>query len=215
MKRILISQRVDVIESYSERRDALDQRWSELLWEAGCLGLPVPNHRRALTELLKVLPIDGILLTGGNSPVEYGGLAQERDETDELLISFAVSNNTPLLGVCRGMQSIVLYFGGTLRKVKEHVAVRHEIIINNNLHRSSTRNVNSYHEYSPDKLPDALTIFAQSMDDEIEYLRHKNLPIAGIMWHPEREIPFMPDDIELFNIFVQGTSYESNNTCSG
>ena len=195
MKRVLISQRVDVIESYRERRDALDQRWAELLWEAGCIGLPVPNHSPTLKALLKLFPVDGILLTGGNTHVKYGGAAPERDEVEELLISYSIRSNTPLLGVCRGMQSVVLYFGGTLHKVEGHVAVRHDL--------STGRSVNSYHEYTPNILPDELTALAQTEDKKIEYIVHKKLPIAGIMWHPEREPSFVPADIELIqNLFA-------------
>ena len=189
MKRILISQRVDVIDSYKERRDALDQRWAELLLKAGCIAIPVSNHGPALTELLKSMPIDGILLSGGNSPAAYGGCAPERDNTDGLLISFAANNGKPLLGVCRGMQSIVLSFGGALRKVEGHTASRHDLDIN--------RNVNSYHEYAPDRMPDNFTVLSKAKDGEVEYIRHKKLPIAGIMWHPERETPFVQEDIEL------------------
>ena len=190
MKRILVSQRVDVVESYMERRDALDQKWAELLWEAGCVGLPVPNHAPMLAEILKSLTVDGILLTGGNTPADYGGAAPERDTVDKLLISHAVNNKIPLLGVCRGMQSVVLYFGGTLHTVEEHIAVRHDISI--------SRNVNSYHKYAPAKLPEDLIIVAQAIDNEIEYIKHKKLPISGIMWHPERESPFALEDIEIF-----------------
>ena len=189
MKRILLSQRVDVIESYQERRDALDQRWAQLLWESGCIALPVFNYGPMLDGLLKTMPVDGILLSGGNTPAAYGGSAPERDATDEFLISHALKNNMPLLGVCRGMQSIVIYFGGTLRKVEGHIAARHDVDIN--------RNVNSYHEFAPDALPDDLLALAYAADGEIEYIRHKKLPIMGIMWHPERDACFAPEDIEL------------------
>ena len=190
-KRILISQRVDIVDSYNERRDALDQKWAELLWEAGCAALPVPNHSRALSELLETLPVDGILLSGGNSPADYGGFAAERDETDRLLISFAAGSNIPLLGVCRGMQSVVLYFGGSLKKTEGHAAVRHVINF------GKTRCVNSYHDYAPDLLSNDLSVLALSECGEIEGIRHRNLPIMGIMWHPERESPFDLEDVAL------------------
>ena len=189
MKRIIISQRVDLIESYNERRDALDQRWAEFLWEAGCVGIPVFNHAPSLTELLESIQADGILLSGGNSPASYGGSAPERDDTDEMLISHALKNNKPLLGVCRGMQSIVLHYGGTLRKVEGHVAVRHDL--------DTKRNVNSYHGYAPDLIPGELTVLAKTADGAVEYIKHKTLPVTGIMWHPERESPFAPEDLEL------------------
>jgi len=196
MKKILVSQRVDVIESYNERRDALDQNWARFLYEAGIIGLPVFNHNETIKELLPSFQINGILLTGGNSHANYGGTAPERDNTDNLLISYAIENKIPLLGVCRGMQSIVIYFQGVLHKVSGHIAVRHDIDIN--------RNVNSYHEYSALSLPDSLEVISKSKDGEIEYIKHKEYSLTGIMWHPERENPFNKDDIFLFKTIFGG-----------
>ena len=193
MKRIIVSQRVDTIESYLEQRDALDQRWAEFLWEAGYLGIPVPNHMLTLAEIIKSIPIDGILLTGGNTPEAYGGNAPERDASDKFLISYAANSGKPLLGVCRGMQSILLYFGGSLRKVEGHIALRHTIVPES----GDSRFVNSYHEYAPNTLPDAFLPGAYTMDKVVEHIFHKTLPITGIMWHPEREKPFVKEDVNL------------------
>jgi putative glutamine amidotransferase len=190
MKRIFVSQRVDIHSDYGERRDALDQKWSELLYELNCICIPVPNHAGTVVKMLDVMHPDGILLTGGNNPIKYGGNAPERDNTDSILISFAVDNNIPLLGVCRGMQSIVIYFGGTLDNVNGHIAVRHTL--------DNRREVNSFHSYSPASLSDFLVPLAHSDDGKIESIKHKTLPIMGIMWHPEREPVFQPEDMNIF-----------------
>lgn len=50
-KIVLVSQRVDVVASYGERRDALDQRWAEFLAGLGYLAVPVPNHPAAAAAL--------------------------------------------------------------------------------------------------------------------------------------------------------------------
>lgn len=189
MKCIFVSQRVDVHPDYGERRDALDQQWSRLLWKLGYLCVPVPNDARIVSEMLKSTPSDGMLLSGGNSHVKYGGTAPERDAVDELLISHAMYNTIPLLGVCRGMQSIVLHFGGSLKMVAGHVATRHLL--------DCGREVNSYHEYSPEMLPDILSIEAKAEDGKVEWIMHKSSPICGIMWHPEREASLEADDAEL------------------
>ncbi|GHU39665.1 glutamine amidotransferase [Spirochaetia bacterium] len=191
-KIIFTSQRVDIIKDYNERRDALDQKCARFLWETGCISFPVPNHANSANFLLHNYTPAGILLTGGNNPVPYNGDAPERDEVDSLLIQYAVSNKIPLAGVCRGMQSLVLYFGGTLKKVKGHIAVKHQI------NGEITREVNSYHSLSADSIPREFTVLAHSGDGEIESIRHNTLPITGIMWHPERDDPFSKLDIELF-----------------
>jgi len=191
MKTIFISQRVDVISEYNEKRDALDQKWTELMLAAGCVLVPVQNDIKMLKNLHVLHNPDGIILSGGNSPVQYGGDAPERDITDTYLLNYATENGIPLLGVCRGMQSIILHFGGTLKKVDDHIAIRHNINGELNL------DVNSFHSLAADSVPECIEVTAKSDDDIVEAVRHKDLPIIGIMWHPEREQPYIGKDLEL------------------
>lgn len=192
MKRILVTQRVDIIAECGERRDALDQRWAPFLREIGAFPLLALNDRASVLEILKAAPPEGILLGGGNSPVRYGGSAPERDEIDVLLLDYAVTHKIPLIGVCRGMQSTVLYFGGSLRRTDSHIAVRHRIS------GWTNRMTNSYHGLSPDLVPPCLEITAYAEDGIVESVKHSSLPIVAIMWHPEREGRFNKDDIKLF-----------------
>ena len=85
MKRIAVTQRVDMISSHEERRDALDQRWIPFLQTINLLPILVPNNIPYVQQLIGDKSIDGILLTGGNSLVKYGGDAPERDEIEKLL----------------------------------------------------------------------------------------------------------------------------------
>jgi len=190
-KIIYVSQWVDVHDGYGERRDAMDQRWVEWLWQAGFLAVPVPNHCKSVEALITQRLPGGILLTGGNNPKGYGGDAPERDSTDYVLIDCAVRHKIPLVGVCRGMQSIVLYFGGTLREVSGHTATRHAV------NEKIGRVVNSFHSLAVDRLPDVLSAVRGVDDGVIEFVTHNTLFIIGIMWHPEREKNFNTDDIEL------------------
>ena len=43
MKLLGITQRVDIANSYGERRDCLDQRWFELIYSLGLVPVPLPN----------------------------------------------------------------------------------------------------------------------------------------------------------------------------
>jgi len=123
LKKIFISQRVDIINN--ERRDSCSQEWNELAINCGFIPIFVPNNIKLVYSLLSFISPDGIILTGGNDLVEYNGNAPERDEVESLLIEYALINNLPLLGVCRGMQMILNYFNNKLVKVKNHVRTQH------------------------------------------------------------------------------------------
>lgn len=192
LKRILISQRVGLTK-YNERQDMLDQSWIKFLKIINTIPIPLPNHRATTVKILKMIPPNGILLTGGNTPVMYGGSAPERDEIDILLIDYAISNNIPLIGVCRGMESIALYFGGNLKKINNHVNKTH--LVNGFINRK----VNSFHHFAINKLPKCLETLSCSQDKEIEAIKHSSKFIFGIMWHPERERKFSKEDIDFFH----------------
>lgn len=51
--------------------------------------------------------------------VEYGGNAPERDAVDHKLIELCIKNNIPVYGFCRGMQSILDYFGENWKMLRD------------------------------------------------------------------------------------------------
>jgi putative glutamine amidotransferase len=68
--------------------------------------------------------VDALVLTGGGDvePARYGGAAEgsvdvdrARDDAEIALVRAAERSGTPVLGVCRGLQVLVVAFGGTLR----------------------------------------------------------------------------------------------------
>jgi len=142
MKLIAVSQRVDIHVTRNERRDALDQNWFSLLFKAGFLAVALPNNNRAVEELFKELPISGVIFTGGNDLLEYGGDAPERDEMEFLLLTYLIEQRIPVLGVCRGMQLMQSFWGIPLQKVSNQVLVKQEIKINHELEW-----VNSFHHW--------------------------------------------------------------------
>ena len=64
--------------------------------------------------------------------------------------------------------------------------------------------VNSYHSWGIDAngLAKDLDIIAVDNDGNIEAFEHKKKKLLGIMWHPEREIPFNKLDIQLIKRFL-------------
>ena len=133
---------------------------------------------------------DGFLLPGGYDidPKFYNernyassNIDNEMDLLDQKIILYAYQNKKPLLGICRGIQSINVFLGGTLKQhIRNHMDENHFIQIN---HQYIL--VNSFHHQSIDQLAPKLEAIGTSLDGEIEVIRHKELPIYGVQFHPE------------------------------
>lgn len=190
-KTVIYTQRVEIIEGYQERRDCADQNIPLFLEACGYLPVPVPNVISDLAILVETINPAGIVLTGGNSLVKYDGTAPERDETDYRLIEIALKKNIPLYGFCRGMQSVLDYFGCELENVQGHVAVRH--IVDGEWEHME---VNSYHNQACRELKEPLQAMARTEDGVVEAASYPEKNMIVTMWHPEREKPFKDTDIE-------------------
>ncbi|GBF74318.1 hypothetical protein PA598K_02656 [Paenibacillus sp. 598K] len=222
MRRIGVTLRVDVWGARGERRDAIDQRWVELLTACGCLPVLLPNHMRAVQSLVEQLPLHGFVLTGGGDLATYGGASPERDEVERWLLDYASAHVVPLLGVCRGMQAIQHRWGVPLAPVEGHVATRHLVCepdstaarssygnggqLRSNVAASPASAVprNSYHCYGARATVAELAVTAVAEDGVIEAVAHRRLPIRGIMWHPEREQPFAASDLRMIQLLFRG-----------
>ncbi len=143
---------------------------------------------------------DGIILTGSyihvnpslynqKEDIKYNFDYDKEDHFDYFLINYFHSNNKFIIGICRGIQILNVYFGGTLKqKISNHEKVKHYVKIYNNSFLKSIYNkdyiiVNSTHTQSIDKLADNFSICAISSDNTIEAISYKN--IYAIQWHPE------------------------------
>lgn len=197
MKVVAISQRVDLYPDRNETRDALDQRWITLLLVAGFIPVPVPNglykalpdgrcDHEPLDAWLAALKPAAFVLSGGNDI----GQCNARDLTEGWLLDYARMQQSPVLGICHGMQMLAHWAGTGLHPVHGHVGTRHY------LSGEIAGEVNSYHAFSLTACPDGFEVLAQSEDGEIEAIRHRSLPWEGWMWHPEREPNFSQHDIQ-------------------
>lgn len=201
MKRILASQRVDVVERYGERRDALDQQWTVLLETIGCILFPVPNTLDCIAEYIEAVNPGGILLTGGNDLTgipEGTNISPERDATESGLLDFAAKNAISVFGVCRGALMMNTYCGGKIVRISNHTGVRHKIRWEDIPSLQITER-NSFHNYGIlcNDLSADLSPIAFGEDNSVEAFCHNSLPWFAVMWHPEREFPFLPEDVLL------------------
>jgi N5-(cytidine 5'-diphosphoramidyl)-L-glutamine hydrolase len=206
--RIGLTQRADTVPGRAERRDALDQRWAARLGSAGYLSIPVPNRLDDPDAFVDELDLALLILTGGNDIDALDGArhsAPERDETERRLLAAAAGRGLPVLGVCRGLQSMVHHSGGRLRPITGHVAVPHpiELIAESRWPVRDGRVVNSFHDWAvdPDDIGPDFVPFALAPDGTVEAAYHRALPQVCVMWHPERD-PEDADDLDLIRALV-------------
>lgn len=204
-QRIGITQRVEVVAAYGERRDSLDQRWFVLFEQLGLVPVPIPNSLMDVADWCRAMALDGIVLSGGNDLAHLPGghnVAPERDVSEGALLDYARVECLPVLGVCRGMQAINHYLGGALVPVTGHSGSRHGVQVTDSARvftDYSGQTVNSYHnwELPADGLGTGLIREVITPEGGVEGYRHDTLPWLGIMWHPEREVPFNQRDFHL------------------
>ena len=132
---------------------------------------------------------------------------------DKAGISVAVikhfSGKVPLLGVCLGHQSVGAAFGGEIIKAGKLMhgktsEVRHDgKTLFKNLPNPFT--ATRYHSLVLNRktLPDCFEISAESDDNEIMGIRHKELPVEGVQFHPESILT--PNGKDLLKNFIENS----------
>lgn len=173
--------------------------WDEYSMKLSILPVIIPNKYLDVIKYFEKLDINGLILSGGNNitPSLYDASYDvndsflERDRTEMKLINYCLENDIPILGICRGMQIINVYFGGTLtQNIQNHVNKNHKINISKyHEYFGESHVVNSFHNFGiyKENLGNDIEVFAESNDGVIEGLYHKTRRVVGMQWHPERK----------------------------
>ncbi|QNJ93308.1 aminodeoxychorismate/anthranilate synthase component II [Mycolicibacterium fluoranthenivorans] len=127
---------------------------------------------------------DGILLSPGPGTPERAGASIP-------LVHAAAETGTPLLGVCLGHQAIGVAFGGTVDRAPELLHGKTSLVHHSNVGVlqglpdpfTATR----YHSLTilPETKPDVLEATGHTDSGVIMAVRHTELPIHGVQFHPE------------------------------
>ena len=186
---IAVSTRLSSAMYYEEKRDSISRDWINLFNNLSINNyILLPNiETNLITEYCNYHSVHGFLFTGGDDI----GKDRKRDKVEIAALNLAEKRSLKVLGICRGMQIISSFFGGTLKSIEGHMATRHKI------NDSSLRSVNSYHSYGIENLPECFKVIHRASDNSIESISHKLLPWNGCMWHPERDKLIHPMDIKM------------------
>ena len=165
--------------------DNYDSFTYNLVHLMGSLGAEMVVERNRETSVAAIMAMqpDGILLSPGPSRPENAGCMLD--------LIHAAAERIPMLGVCLGHQAIGHAFGAKVVSAKRIMHGKLSTIHHDG--KGVFQNVPQdfkavrYHSLALEEatLPDCLEITARSEDDEIMGVRHKELPIEGIQYHPE------------------------------
>jgi anthranilate synthase/aminodeoxychorismate synthase-like glutamine amidotransferase len=101
----------------------------------------------------------------------------------------ALGPTMPTLGVCLGHQAIVEAFGGTVGHAKALLHGKASTIAHDGLRvyagLPADVEVGRYHSLAALEVPAELTITSHTADGEVMGVRHVDLPIEGVQFHPE------------------------------
>ena len=165
-----------------------------LVWDG---GRDYVNYKAALSSvgLEAVVSADreeasrcaALLLPGG------GDIRGPLPGTESFLIDSFARSRRPILGICRGLQALNVHWGGTLRDIPGHQLPRGDLVHPTRAEGLMARllgeapAVTSCHHQAVNRLAPPLQAVQWSPDGVVEAAVHRQLPVLGVQWHPERQ----------------------------
>ncbi len=117
------------------------------------------------------------------------GPGRPRDAGSSIELVRALGAKTPTLGVCLGHQSIVESFGGRIAQARSLIHGKASTISHDSrgiyAGLPSRIDVGRYHSLAAFDVPEILHVTARTDDGEVMGVRHRELPIEGVQFHPE------------------------------
>lgn len=194
--------------------------------------LPCTQDKGIIKEY--VSRVDGLLFCGGEDvqPIYYGQATKKglgassplRDSFEWLLLEEGLAQDKSILGICRGLQLINIFYGGTLFQdlgQMDFTSIEHsilnapkytkchevEIYVNTHLYDMIQQGkiyVNTKHHQSIDALGERLIVSSKALDGVIEGIEDPNRKfMMAVQWHPEMMAEKEEIQRTIFNGFVK------------
>jgi anthranilate synthase component II len=173
-----MSLRILVVDNY-------DSFVYNLVQELGELGATPVVYRNDAIDVagIRAAQPDAILLSPGPGRPEEAGITLE--------VVTELAGQLPMLGVCLGHQAIAQAFGGVVVRAPAlmHGKTSEITHVGEGLFEGLPQPLvaTRYHSLvvTPDRVPEAFTVTATAPGGVIMGLRHRDLPLEGVQFHPE------------------------------
>lgn len=208
-------------------------RYFQSLTAAGAAPvlMPLGASPEAVGEILS--RVDGLVISGGEDvdPKEYGEKKKPlcgepsplRDEAEKAQVAWCLAHDLPVLAICRGMQSLNVFAGGTLvqdiaselhtavwhSQPQDHTVITHRVkALDAPLFASITGvseiGVNSKHHQCIARPGRGVRVIAECPDDHVPeaFVIEGQRFALGIQWHPEMLAAEHPEHMAIFKSFV-------------
>ena len=206
---------IGITANYSDIDATVRDRYYKQIINAGGVPVIIPPFADTAIIADNLEKVDGILLTGGGdyNPLWCGeepspklhNINRERDAAELILTRLAYNKQIPMLGICRGIQTLAMALGGHVAQdISSQATIKHSqdadreeathsviieegsILFSIYHNRIGSLPVNSFHHQAVDNPGSLFRATAHSKDgiiEAIESTEYKN--VMGVQWHPE------------------------------
>lgn len=205
---------IGITANYDDSKSQLAEGYYKKVVAAGGVPLLIPPVDDAGVIVNTLGRIDALVLSGGGdyNPLLCGeepsprlhSVNGERDVPELLITRLAYNRQIPMLGICRGIQTLAMALGGSVRQdigdteglIKHSQDARrdvptHSVTLSGDsvlygIYGSNKIYVNSFHHQAVGDTGDKFRVVARSADGVIEAMESTEMKsIIGVQWHPE------------------------------
>lgn len=210
----------------------VNRGYVESVIRSGGIPLMIPFEEDLSVVKSQIELIDGLILSGGQDvfPFYYnedpkakiGEVMPSRDRFDFELLKNAKEKGIPILGICRGVQVINVYEGGTLYQDLDYIdgevlkhSQNHDFDLETHIvyieedsklyeiFNKKSLLINSFHHQSLKDIANGYKVTAKASDGVVEAIEHQKYPfLVGVQWHPEALTKHNDDMLALFERFI-------------
>lgn len=223
---------IGITGNYGEGTCKLGEFYYKSVVAAGGTPIIIPPLRDKAAIVNTLSHIDGLILSGGGdyNPLWCGedpsprlhSINSERDLPELLITQLAYNRQIPMLGICRGIQTLAMALGGKVRQdigdtpnlIKHsqdadrneptHMVTLERDTILHNIYGTDKIAVNSFHHQAVGDPGTRFKVTARSADGVVEAMESREFKsILGVQWHPE----CLEEGLPIFQWIVKQASH--------